>query len=298
MAFAGTLWLVSAVAAPAQTLEARPLVARARVGDVIPVALTVRLPPGMELIDQVPHPLVPVPRGIRLVSADTVRRTGSGAFQSTARVAFFRLGPQPVPTLALLYRKAPGEPPDTLVHMPVSVEVVPLLPAGNPPLKDIKPLRVVGTFPWAALAAVALGLGLGSWYLRRRRLAASAIPAAAAQPLGAFDLALLRLDEIEQEARKSGNGVLPLYTGTADVVRQLLLACAVLPHEGLTTAEVANLLPDSLAGGQERDRGESILQDADLVKFAGVRPDLATALDQVARTRALINRWRSVLEPR
>ena len=50
-------------------------------------------------------------------------RKGSIWPSGTAVIAFYRLGPQPVPTLTLLYRAAVGAPPDTLLHMPVSIEI-------------------------------------------------------------------------------------------------------------------------------------------------------------------------------
>lgn len=283
----------------AQSLEVRAEATRGTVGDPITLRLTVRLPPGMELIDAVPHPLVPPPRGIRVLSADSLRQAGAGVFTGRARVAFYRIGPQPVPTLALLYRTAPGNPPDTLVHMPISIEISPILAAGNPELRDIRPLISIGGPVWAPVAAIVGLIGLGFWWLRRRsRFGGSpARQPAAAPPPGPFDAALLRLEEIERTARASGDGIVPLYAGAADVLRSCLVDVGALPHQGLTTPEVGTALPSRLSAGDLGARCLAVLGEADLVKFAKLRPDLSTAVDQLGRTRALLEAWRDAESP-
>lgn len=279
----------------AQTLEVRPEQAKATIGDPITLQLTVRLPPGMELIDAVPHTLVPPAKGIRVLSADTLRPAGGGTLTGKARVAFYRIGQQPVPTLALLYRTGPGEPPDTLLHMPVSVEITPTLEPGNPRLKDIKPLQAIGGPIWGPLAILLAMIGAGFWWLRNRSRPRGDTtgPAGVGPVSGPFDNALARLTALEQASRASGNGIVPLYAGVADVVRDCLLEVGAIPHQGLTSAEVAVALPLSLAAGDLRIRCETVLQDADLVKFARVRPDFSAAEAQIARTRALLEAWKA-----
>ncbi len=102
----------------AQSMELTTRQTKGTIGDRFIFEVTVHLRPGMELIDAVPHTLVPPPRGIRMLAADTLRQDGPGSFRGTATMAFYRIGPQPVPTLALLYRTEPGAPPDTLLASP------------------------------------------------------------------------------------------------------------------------------------------------------------------------------------
>ena len=283
----------------AQTLEVRAEQTRATIGDPITLQLTVRLPPGMELIDATPHTLVPPPKGIRLLAADTLRPKGQGTLTGKVRVAFYRIGLQPVPTLALLYRSAPGNPPDTLLHMPISVEVTSILEPGNPPLRDIKPLQAVGGPAYGPLALLLALVGGGFWWLRRRgRLDGSAARRhGAAAVTGPFDIALARLAALEQEARVSGNGIVPLYAGISEVLRDCLLSVGAIPNHGVTTSEVGQALPRSLSTGDLRGRCEAVLQDGDLVKFAKVMPDFTTAEGQIARARALLLAWRVATEP-
>ncbi len=285
-------------AAGAQSLELVPERSRATIGDPITFDVTVRLRPGMELIDVSPRTLVPPPRGIRVLSADTLRAAGNGVYRGRAVMAFYRLGPQPVPTLTLLYRAAAGDPPDTLLHMPVSIEITPILEAGNPELRDIKPLQPLGGPVWAQAAGLLAAIAAGFWWLwrrgGRRRVAARAT---AGVLHGPFDAALARLGELEAAARASGNGVVPLYAGVAAVVRDCLLSVGAIPHPGLTTAEVGERLPVWLSGAGQRGRCEAVLAEADLVKFARVRPDLTAAGDHVARTRTLLEAWRAAAAP-
>lgn len=284
----------------AQTLEVRAEQSRATIGDPITLQLTVHLPPGMELIDAAPHTLVSPPKGIRLLSADTLRPKGEGVLTGKARVAFYRIGTQPVPTLALLYRSAPGNPPDTLLHMPVSVEITPTLEPGNPPLRDIKPPRPVGGPAWGPLALLLALVGAGLWWLRRRgALGGSRVAApAAGGPTGPFEEALARLAAIEAETRASGNGVVPAFTAVAEIVRDCLVEAGAIPHRGITTPEVAMTLPEIYAANDRRGRLASVLGDADLVKFAKVRPDRPAAETHIARARALLEAWRDrVLQP-
>ncbi len=285
------------VAGAAQSLELKPRQAKGTIGDRFVFDVTVQLKPGMELIDAVPHTLVPPPRGIRVLAADTLRPDGGGTYRGTATVAFYRIGPQPVPTLALLYRTEPGAPPDTLLHLPVSVEVVPILEAGNPQLKDIKPLQPLSGPVWIQLTVLLACVAGGLWWLAKRRAATAAPAEQPALPGGPFDQALARLAMLESAAHPNGNGYAPLFADIADVVRTCLLEAGAIPHQGLTTGELGGALPPPLSDGGLRDRCETVLGNADLVKFAKVRPDHTAASEQVARTRTLLEAWRAAAEP-
>jgi hypothetical protein len=288
------LSLAASTRAAAQSLELKPQQGKGTIGDRMVFDVTVRLLPGMELIDAVPHTLVPPPRGILLLAADTLRPDGAGRYRGTATFGFYRVGPQPVPTLALLYRAAAGASPDTLLHLPISIDIVPILEPGNPSLRDIKPLQPLGGPVWGQLAGLLAAIAAAGWWLYRRKGTAPAtVPAPATVAVGPFDAALARLADLERAARQSGNGVVPLYSAIADLVRDCLLQVGAVPHRGLTTEELGRTLPATLSAGDLQARCGLVLGDADLVKFALVRPDRAAAGDQVARTRTLLEAWRA-----
>jgi len=287
--------LLAPVPAGGQSLELRPEQLSARIGDVLTIGVTARLPEGMELLDFAPRTLLSPPEGMRIVSTDTLRRDRHGEYRGKVRMAFYRIGRQPVPTLALLYRPAAGAAPDTLVHAPLAIEIVAILPAGNPGLKDIRPLRLLGGPVWGPvallLAVVAAGL---AWLSRRSRARATTRAAEAAQPIptGPFDLALRRLTELERASVASGNGVMPLFGEVASLLRETLVQVGALPHQGLTTPEVPDRLPAPLAARGLAGRCQELLSDADLVKFAKVKPDRDAATSHVSRARGLLEAWR------
>ncbi len=294
----GTLGALVLLFAPSmawgQSLDLVPQQPKANVGDIITIRLTARLPEGMELLDLAPRTLLSPPDGMRIISTDTLRPDRNGEYRGTVKMAFYRIGKQPVPTLALLYRPAAGASPDTLVHAPLAIEIEPILPAGNPEIKDIRPLRILGGPIWAPLAILLTGIAAGFYWLSRRQRGKGPkrIEKIIPIPTGPFEMALARLDELEQASIASGNGIVPLFGDVADLVRVTLVQVGALPHQGLTTPEVPPQLPPSLARGDLANRCRGLLSDADLVKFAKVKPDRAAASSHVSLARGLFEAWR------
>lgn len=292
LALLGLLLLPASLAG--QSLDVVPEQLKANVGDVLTLHLTVRLPEGQQLLDLAPRTLLAPPEGMRIVSTDTLRRVRDGEYRGDVRMAFYRIGKQPVPTLSLLYRPDPKLPADTLVHAPLSIEIEPVLPAGNQEIKDIRPLLMLGGPIWGPLAIILLIVATGTFWLWRRgrpkevRKVAAPVPI----PAGPFDAALARLAALEAASLASGNGIVPLFDEVAGVVRTALVEVGALPHQGLTTPEVPPRLPAALAAGDLARRCEALLGDADLVKFARVRPDRDAATTHVNRARSLLEAWR------
>jgi hypothetical protein len=287
------LFLLPASAA-GQSLEVVPDQPRANVGDVLTLHLTVRLPEGQQLLDLAPRTLLAPPEGMRMVSIDTLRRVRDGEYRGDVRMAFYRIGKQPVPTLALLYRPDPKLPADTLVHAPLSIEIEPVLPAGNQEIRDIRPLLILGGPIWGPLAILLVIVAAGGFWLWRRGRPKEARRIAAPEPIpaGPFDAALARLAALEAASLVSGNGIVPLFDSVAEVIRTALVEAGALPHQGFTTPEVPTRLPPALAAGDLAGRCETLLGDADLVKFARVRPDRDAASTHVNRARSLLEAWR------
>ena len=288
------LLVCGAVPASGQSLELAPEQFKANIGDVLTIRITARLTEGQELLDFAPRTLLAPPEGMRIVSADTLVRNRNGEYHGTVRMAFYRIGRQPVPTLALFYRPAPGASPDTLVHAPLAIEIIPILPAGNPEIKDIRPLRLLGGPVWAPLAILVTIVVAGLYWLARRNRPAARPRAEPGVPIpaGPFDVALIRLGQLEAASIASGNGIVPLFGEVAELVRTTLVEAGALPHRGLTTPEVPGRLPAALAAGDLAEGCRGLLRDADLVKFARVKPDRTAAALHVSRARRLFEAWR------
>jgi hypothetical protein len=111
-------------------------------------------------------------------------------------------------------------------------------------------------------------------------------------PPAAYEAALARLDQIEAEAWPVRGEVARHYQAVADALRDYLEAGEELPARERTTAELLWSLPPHLAEGGLRRRCEELLDEADLVKFARVRPNAATAAAFTRGARGLLARWR------
>ena len=279
----------------AQRMELRPEVPQATLGDTVTFDVTVELSPGQELLETAPRVMLDVPDGVRLLGIDTLRGTGDRNWRGKLRLAFYRVGEQPVPILGLLYRATPASPPDTVLGPSIRMVIASLAPEGNPQLKDIKPLISLVGPAWGPLVGLLLlMLGAGYWLWRRgggrrvRRVEAVTLPR------GPFAAALARLDALDATLRASTNGAAPFYAEVAVVLRDCLLAAGAIPHQGVTTPEVGRALPTLLAAGGGRTGCERLLREADLVKFARIRPDRPAAEEHLGRARALLQGWEVV----
>ncbi len=283
----------------AQTLEVVPDSIRVTVGDPITLRVLVRLAEGTTLLSRAAAPEGELPEGFRILSPDSLSRTEPGTLEGRLRVAFFRPGKQSVPPLIVVYAPTPGAAPDTLRSQAVPIEVVAVLPPGDQTLRDIKDLAPLPKhrrlWPWVALAALLLATGALVW--RRLRRKTAPVPVVATPPSAALDLrtpyerALERLGEVER-ARLPERGEVALhYDLVTHVLRRYLEESRAAPALELTTAELARALPPALATGDLREFAVLLLERADLVKFARVRPSAESGERLLREARSLLERW-------
>ena len=282
-----------------QSFEVTPEVSRATVGDSVTLRFRVRLDERDLLFDTVPQPFSVLP-GVRVLSVEKLQRTPDRLFHGRARVAFYRTGRRPVPRFGLPFMRAvKGVGRATLTSDSASVEIVPLLPAGNPPLKDIRELEP-GSRPSSvpaiagALAGAAL-LGLYRFGRSRRRPALpspEAVPTA--PPLAAphpYRLALEQLAKVEREHWPARGEVARHYEAAVDALRGYLEAAEDVPARERTTEELLWSLPPHLTDNGLRERAHALLGEADLVKFARWRPTTTSAAEFLALCRSVLEDW-------
>ncbi len=250
------------------------------------------------LTDTLPRPVEELPAGVRILSVEMLRRGPDRVFAGTAVLAFYRPGKRPVPVFGVPWVQIVTGHRGIATHEPVEIEVTSTLPAGNPSLRDIRepdsPPRLGAL--WILLgAAAAVGI---AWLASRwrKKLPAPApepiaVPPAPPPPPDPYTATLARLEAIETEGWAASGDVARHYETVADALRDYLEAADGIPARERTTSELLWSLPPRLAEGGLRRRVQEVLGDADLVKFAKLRPLPAEAASYTARARDLLERW-------
>jgi hypothetical protein len=247
------------------------------VGDVLTLSAEAHLGPQETMASYVPALAGELPEGVRLVSADTLVRDSSRVFVGKVRFAFYRPGIHQVPLMQVVIRHTPTDRGTPYAFSQPSVTVATVAPPGNPPLKDIRdPISPAGPSPRAVVVALALALlaALGLRQLRRRRALPAAMPTPATPPLDSQSAALAELEAIGRDGWPARDPVRAIELA-AGVLRGYLAGRLPGAAGALTTRELVALLPASLNGTADAVR--RALGDADLVKFARLRPDAASA---------------------
>jgi hypothetical protein len=288
-----------------QQFQITPENAGASVGDSVLLRFRVRLDERDLLLDTVPRPASPLPRGVRVLSVEKMHRTSDRIFHGGARLAFYRPGRQPVPVFSLPFmRIVEGVRQATILSDSAFINVVPVLPAGNPPLKDIRELEPAPAPPWAPLIVGALLLaGLLLVIRRWRRQAAPAAaprevePAILRPTTEPYGIALEKLTQIEREHWPAKGEIARHYQAVADVLRDYLEAAEAVPARERTTGEVLWALPPHLCESGLRERFRELLIEADLVKFARARPGTPEAQRFLHRSRSLLAQWHEARSP-
>jgi hypothetical protein len=278
------------------TVTAEP--AKVALGDSVRVHFRLLLNERDILTDTVPRPAGELPAGVRILAVERLRRGADRAFTGTAVVAFFRPGKRELPTFGLPWVQIVTGHRGVITHDPVEIEVASVLPAGNPPLRDIRePDAPPSLAPlWALLGAATVGLV--AWLAARRRRRAVApepVPVTPPPPPPAppspYEAAVARLAAIDLEGWAARGEVERYYEAVADALRAYLEEAEDIPAPERTTTELLWSLPPRLAEGGLRRRLQEVMGEADLVKFAKVRPGPEEAAAYGDRARDLLDRW-------
>ena len=284
---------------PGQSFSVTPDTASALVGDSVTLHFRIRLHERDQPLDSVPQVVGALSPGVRVLSVEKLRRAADRVYDGTARIAFYRTGRRPVPTFGLQFmRVVEGVSRATLMSDSAFVDITPVLPAGNPPLKDIKELerRPLPVWLWLAPALTLLIAAAGFYRLSRRRRRRSEVvakPDSPPEPVAPspYETAREQLDILERERWPARGGVARHYEIAAQVLRQYLEHAHGVGALERTTPELLWALPPHLSRGGLRDRCHAVLDEADLVKFAEVRPGESQAADFLGRARQLLASW-------
>ena len=282
---------------PGQSFEVTPLRDSATIGDTVTLKLRVRLTERDRLVDSLPTLVGPPLRGARLLSVELLTRQPDRTYTGTARVAYYRPGRQPLPHFGVAFARVIQSISRAVIPSePGSIEIVPTLPPGEQPLKDIRPLQRQRGPLWPWLAAPLLGLGLLWTVARRRRRPAperAAVPLPVAEPErpDPLQVAVERLRDIESEQWPARGDTDRHYQAVADVIRDYLAESRQIAAREMTTSELRQVLSLALPVGTAQERWGRFLEQADLVKFAAARPGLTAAGQYLESARTLLAEW-------
>jgi hypothetical protein len=282
-----------------QSFTVTPASTAATVGDSVSIRFRIRLHERDQPLDSIPQVVGDLPPGVRVLMVEKLTRSGGRVFEGGARLAFYRTGRRPVPVFGLPFmRVVEGVARATLPSDSAFVDVAAVLPAaGNPALKDIRELepRSAPAWPAAALAMVLLAAaGFFARFRRRRRPQTAATePGSPVQPAppSAYEVALGRLNRVEAEHWPAQGKVALHYEAVAQTLRQYLEDAHDVGALERTTSELLWAIPPHLGKGGLREQCLEVLTEADLVKFAAVRPRQEDATDFMARARLLLTAW-------
>jgi hypothetical protein len=283
-----------------QAWEVHADTGRITVGDTVGLSFRLRLDERDLLFDTIPRPVDSALDGLRIVSVEKLHRLPNRDFVGRAVLAFYRTGIQPIPVFALPFMRAvKGITSGVIRSDTLSVEVVPVLAAGNPTLRDIREVEPSAIPSVLAGALLALALALGLLAIRRRRRPAdqlATVPAEAETVPSSprpdpYKIAVARLGEIGREAWPERGDVARHYEAVADALRDYLEAAEDVPARERTTTELLWSLPPHLLDGALRHRYAAVFDEADLVKFARRRPGNAAATRFLGEARGLLDRW-------
>ena len=260
------------------------------VGDVVPLTLQVTHPAG--------YRLVPVQLEgawgdfeIRDISPPQVSANPDGSETTTQTISAALWAPGEHTTLELpvVVSDTQGELHE-ISAAPLSIEVASVLVEGDTQLRDIKPqaeLPLPVIWPWVAggllVAALILTPLLRRWWLRRKQVLAEAPDLRLPHEVAGDELDRIEGLGLPEQARFKEH-----YTLTSDVLRKYIEDTFHIPTIDRTTYEIRRVLKYAPLNQAVKSDLQELLMDADLVKFAKVKPEVDLAQVYIPRVRRVV----------
>jgi hypothetical protein len=218
------------------------------------------------------------------------RHEGFTARQGVYTLAAFGLDRIELPPLEVRFTSPEGTTTAASTP-PLTLRVLSARPGAEFELRDPRPPVVIR--PWGAylLAALAVGLGAGAWFLtRRRRSRASLLPAPHLEAWQSIDAV--------GKSRLVAEGRVDLYfTELSRILRRYCSRCFDLPAMELSRREVYRVLRRQGIALKACRLLNSLLIRSDLVKFAKEQVDFPQIARAQQRARDFIQLTRPVSDP-
>jgi hypothetical protein len=268
------------------TVEIAAVQPTAHLGEAVELVVTVTHPAGYRVIT----PQLERTWGdfeVRSQSAPVVTSgNGQEISQFSIVITGWELGEFSTPALPLTIGNVQGELVEITAD-PVTINVVSVLTEDDLALRDIKPqaaLPLAVWWPWlvGALGLVGL-LAMVWWRGREGKTAVSFVDNRLP-----YQIALDELDEITASGLAERGNFKGYYTQTTDVLRRYLDGALGLKTEEQTTGEIRQAIQPLSWGSEDKKLLVNLLNEADLVKFAKVRPTIEDARRATGEAKKLV----------
>ncbi len=264
------------------------------VGDVIPIMLTVTHPAGYHLITP---QFKDEPWGaleVREVALPQIMANPDGTETTiqTIYVTLWEPGEFSTPELPLAISDTAGEIYE-ISALPLSFLISSVIVEGDSNLRDIKPqatLPLPSILPWVISGLLITGLiALAiSWFLRRWRQKRKFAQVNAPDLRKPYEVAFDELAHIAEQSLPSQSRYKEHYTLVSDVLRQYIEKSFRVPMLDRTTGEIRRSINEASINQDSKSLLTKLLNEADWVKFAKVKPSISQADDYLQETRRLI----------
>lgn len=264
------------------------------VGDAIPLNLTVIHPNGYRVLPLQFQDTVWGELEIREAASPQVVANPDGTETTTQTIyaTLWAPGEFTTPELSLGVSDTAGEIRE-ISAAPLSLNVASVLVEGDTALRDIKPqasLPLPVLWPWvvggllvALVVALAGGWLLRRWWLRRKLALANAPDNRLPHEIAFEELAQIEGLNLPPQQRFKEH-----YTLVSDVLRQYIEKSFQIPMLDRTTGEIRRSLKLAPFSQDNKRLLIGLLNEADLVKFAKVKPETSQAEDYLGKARRFV----------
>lgn len=283
-------------------LSVRP--AKPVIGDIVELRLEARAEPGVELLMPEFGEALGRFEIVDFAPSESQTEDGGSEARQTYRLQPSHSGAQSIPALRVEFvdrrdgqQPAPeGEDAYEILTERVALEVAPVLASDaplelRPPHPDLGRRRMGGLPLWAWLLGAAGALALASPFLWRAWIAYQARQ----RQRSAYEIARGELDALLAKGRPHAETMDAFYVQLSHIVRRYLENRFALRSPELTTEEFLNEMgrsPDLARSHQQLLR--DFLVQADLVKFAGYRPEAEVVSQSIAAAERFLEDTRGV----
>jgi hypothetical protein len=283
-----------------------------RLGDALPLQLTLEPPaPGRLLPPDFSRDLEPFELSAP-PDTSALRKTDGTPLQLNLKITSYEAGDQVLPPLTFVWISQDGVVQDTAETEPIILYVQgvvsdSVLAAADTTAKPVALLQPNRTkklgyalsefLPWILVLLAAAGGFLLVRYLRRHRKRKTGEDALPAPPRPAHELALEELDRLRDRRLFQSGRIKEYYSELSEIIRRYIEARFGIPALESTSFQLLRDIESEIRDGNLRGLLESLLEDADLAKFARHQPEEMTCQRDLEKGYVFVQKTKPAPQP-